>query len=117
MMYKLEKGKLVTPPVVWKGMVGYNNNLERLTADGWKPLIKKGEGEIIEYFERADYIEELHSNPPYNYREERAKAYPSLGDMIDAICKAYEGDDTELQSLMQQRNTIKAKIKKTQNAD
>lgn len=112
MMYKLEKGKLVTPPVVWKGMVGYNNNLEKLTADGWKPLIVTGEGDIIEYIEHGDYIEEKHSTPPYNYREERAKAYPSLGDMIDAFCKAYAGDDEELKSLMAQRDIIKANIKK-----
>lgn len=114
MMYKIEYGKLITPPVVWKGMIGYNNNLERLLADGWKPLIKTGEGEEISYIEHADYIEEKHSDPEYDYRIARQNAYPTLGDMIDAFCKAYAGDDTELKTLMAKRDAIKATIKKTE---
>lgn len=114
MMYKLVDGKLVTPPAVWKGVIGYNNNLEKLLTDGWKPLIVKGEGEQIKYVERKDHIEEIHSVPAYDYRQARAAAYPSVGDMIDAICKAYDGDDTELKNLMAQRNIVKAQIKKTE---
>lgn len=117
MMYKLENGKLVEAPAVWKGIVGYNKDLERLVADGWKPLIVKGEGPVIEYFERKDHIEEVHSEPPYDYKELRRQAYPSVGDMIDAFCKAYEGDDTELQTLMAQRNIVKQTIKKEKDAD
>lgn len=116
-MYKLENGKLVSAPVVWKGVVGYNKDLERLTRDGWKPLIVTGKGEIVEYIEHADHIEERHSVPPYDYRELRRQAYPELGDMIDAICKAYDGEPEELQMLMAQRNTVKATIKKDPNAD
>ena len=116
-MYKLEKGKLVEAPVVYKGIVGYNKNLERLVADGWKPLIVTGYGSVVEYFERADHIEEKHSEPPYDYKELRRQAYPSLGDMIDAICKAYDGDSDELLTLMAQRNAIKATIKKNPDAD
>jgi len=112
MMYKIDHGKLITPPTVWKGIIGYNNDLERLLADGWKPLITTGEGDEIEYIEHADHIEERHSIPPYDYRQAREAAYPSLGDMIDAICKAYDGDDTELKNLMAQRNIVKANIKK-----
>lgn len=114
MMYKLVDGKLVTPPAVWKGVIGYNNNLEKLWADGWKPLIVKGEGEQVKYVERKDHIEEIHSVPAYDYRQARAAAYPSVGDMIDAICKAYDGDDTELKNLIAQRNVVKAQIKKTE---
>ena len=117
MMYKLENGKLVEAPVVWKGIVGYNKDLDRLVADGWKPLIVTGEGEIIKYIEHGDHIEEHHSTPPYDYRALRREAYPELGDMIDAICKAYDGDADELLALMAQRNAIKASIKKVPDAD
>ena len=117
MMYKLENGKLVEAPAVWKGIVGYNRDLDRLVADGWKPKVVKGEGEIVEYIEHGDHIEERHSVPPYDYRSLRAKAYPPLGDVIDAICKAYEGDDTELQAILAQRNIVKATIKKEPDAD
>lgn len=117
MMYKLENGKLVEAPVVHKGIVGYNKNYERMVADGWKPLIVTGEGSIVEYFERNDHIEEKHSEPPYDYRELRRQAYPELGDMIDAICKAYDGEPEELQQLMAQRNVVKSTIKKTEDAD
>lgn len=114
MMYKIEYGKLITPPVVWKGMIGYNNNLERLLADGWKPKITTGKGDEISYIEHDDYIEERHSEPEYDYRQAREMAYPSVGDMIDAFCKAYAGDDTELKNLMAQRDIVKSTIKKTE---
>ena len=117
MMYKLENGKLVEAPAVWKGIVGYNNDLNRLVADGWKPLVVTGEGSVIEYVEHKDHIEERHSEPPYDYRELRRQAYPELGDMIDAICKAYDGYPDELMALMAQRNVIKSTIKKEKNAD
>lgn len=117
MMYKLVDGKLVTPPTVWKGVAGYNNNLDRLMADGWKPLIVTGTGDEIVYIEHADHIEEKHSVPAFDYRVARAAAYPPLGDVIDAFCKAYEGDDTELQAILAQRNIVKATIKKVQDAD
>lgn len=117
MMYKLENGKLVEAPAVWKGIVGYNKDLDRLVKDGWKPLIVTGEGEIVEYIEHADHIEEKHSVPPYDYRALRRAAYPELGDMIDAICKAYDGDADELLALMAQRNVVKATIKKEPDAD
>lgn len=117
MMYKLIAGKLVEAPTVYKGIIGYNKNLERLVADGWKPKIVTGEGTVVKYFERKDHIEEEHSNPPYDYRALREAAYPSLGDMVDAICKAYDGDSEELVALMAKRNIIKATIKKVPDAD
>lgn len=117
MMYKLENGKLIEAPVVYKGIIGYNKDLERLVADGWKPLIVTGDGPNVELFERKDHIEERHSEPPYDYRALRRAAYPELGDMIDAFCKAYQGDDSELIALMAQRDIIKANIKKTKDAD
>lgn len=117
MMYKLIDGKLVEAPAVWKGIVGYNKNLERLVADGWKPLITTGDGEEVMYIEHADYIEEQHNKPKYDYRIARQNAYPTLGDMIDAFCKAYAGDDTELKALMAKRDIVKATIKKEKDAD
>ena len=117
MMNKHENGKLVEAPAVWKGIVGYNKDLDHLVKDGWKPLIVTGKGEIVEYIEHADHIEEHHSVPPDDYRALRRNAYPELGDMIDAICKAYAGDDTELNALMAQRNIVKATIKKEPDAD
>lgn len=116
-MYKIQNGKLIEPPVVWKGIIGYNKDLERLVADGWKPLITTGEGEIIQYVEHKDHIEERHSKPAYDYRELRRQAYPEIGDMIDAICKAYDGESDELLALMAQRNVVKATIKKVPDAD
>lgn len=117
MMYKLINGKLVEAPAVHKGIVGYNKNLERLVADGWKPRIITGDGPNIEYFERKDHIEEKHSTPPFDYRAAREKVFPPIGDMIDAFCKAYEGDDTELRALLAKRKIIKQTIKKTEDAD
>ena len=116
-MYKLEKGKLITPPSVWKGVVGYDKDLVRLTADGWLPLIVTGNGSVVEYIQHKDHIEEKHSEPPYDYKALRRAAYPDLGDMIDAICKAYDGDAEELLALMAQRKVVKDTIKKTQDAD
>lgn len=117
MMYKLDHGRLTEAPDVWKGIVGYNKDLNRLDADGWKPLIVTGEGSVVEYVEHKDHIEERHSEPPYDYRELRRQAYPELGDMIDAICKAYDGYPDELMALMAQRNVIKSTIKKEKDAD
>jgi hypothetical protein len=37
--------------------------------------------------------------------------------MIDAFCKAYEGDDAELRALLAHRNIIKATIKKIKDAN
>lgn len=52
-----------------------------------------------------------------NYKELRRAEYPQLGDMIDAICKAYDGDPDELLALMACRKAIKEKHKKTKDAD
>ena len=46
------------------------------------------------------------------YIEKRLAEYPSVGDMIDAFCKAKAGDETELNALMQKRQEIKQKYPK-----
>lgn len=111
-IFKLENGKLISPPKVWNGIVGYDKDLDRLVADGWKPLIETGEGSLVKYVEHKDHIEMCHYEPPYDYRAEREKAYPPLGDVIDALLKAYEGDDSELKVIITHRQIIKKNIKK-----
>lgn len=114
MMYKLEEGRLVTAPTVWKGIVGYNKDLERLIADGWKPLIETGSGELVEYIEHDDHIEKHSYDKPYDYRAEREKLYPAVGDVIDALIKAYKGDPAELEKIITEREIVKKNIKKPQ---
>lgn len=115
MMYKLVNGQLVTPPAVHKGIIGFNNDLGALVADGWKPLVEEGEGNLFEYKETKDCIVKHWFNPPYDYRAEREKLYPPVGDVIDAILKAYQGDTEELELIISARQLIKNKIKKPEN--
>lgn len=114
MMYKLEDGILVKAPTVWKGIVGYDKDLQRLVKDGWKPLIKTGEGDLVEYIEHEDHIEMRSYEPPFDYRAERAKQYPELGDVVDALIKAYKGDPAELETIITQRDIVKKNVKKPQ---
>ncbi len=46
------------------------------------------------------------------YTQKRLAEYPSVGDMIDAFCKAKAGDETELNALMLHRQEIKQKYPK-----
>ncbi|MBR4931550.1 MAG: hypothetical protein IKZ02_00835 [Alphaproteobacteria bacterium] len=46
------------------------------------------------------------------YSQKRLSEYPSVGDMIDAFCKAKAGDESELTDLMQRRQEIKNKYPK-----
>lgn len=48
--------------------------------------------------------------PELSYRQKREAEYPSLGDMVDAFCKAAQGDEGELSALMEQRAAVKLKI-------
>lgn len=114
MMYKLEDGRLIMAPTVWNGIVGYNKDLDRLVKDGWKPLIETGEGDLVEYIEHQDHIEKHSYMPAFDYRAERAKQYPELGDVIDALIKAYKGDPSELETIITLRDIVKKNIKKPQ---
>ena len=111
-MYKIKDGRLITPPRVWKGVIGYDKDLKRLVADGWKPLIEVGTGELVEFTEKKDHIEKKYYNAPYDYKKAREAAYPSIGDVIDALLKAYEGNDIELRTIITQRQIVKKNIKK-----
>lgn len=111
-LYKLVNGHLDEAPVIFRGIIGYNKNIEEMSKDGYKPVIESGEGEEFEYIERKDHIEKHFYTPKFDYRKARREAYPEIGDMIDAICKAYDGDADELMELMAQRNIVKDTIKK-----
>jgi hypothetical protein len=50
--------------------------------------------------------------PELSYRQKREAEYPSLGDMVDAFCKAAQGDEGELSALMEQRAAVKLKYPK-----
>lgn len=55
--------------------------------------------------------------PKNSYKELREKEYPSVGDMIDAFCKAKKGDDTELIALMAWRDEVKARYPKPESVE
>lgn len=116
-MYKLKDGKLISPPKVWKGVIGYDKSLDKLVSDGWKPLIEVGTGGLFKYEEKKDHIEKQYYDAPYDYKKAREEAYNAsgitVGNVIDALCKAYDGDDTELKTLITQRQIIKNNIKKS----
>ena len=42
-----------------------------------------------------------------NVRYQRSLAYPALGDVIDAMCKAEDGDRTELDAIIEARKQVK----------
>ena len=46
------------------------------------------------------------------YTQKRLAEYPSVGDMIDAFCKAETGDRSELETLIKKRQEIKNKYPK-----
>lgn len=112
MLYKLVNGTLQTPPTVWNGVVGYDKDERRQVKDGWKPLLETGDGAAFKYIEHTNHIEKQWYDPMDDYRAARRKVYPELGDVIDAILKAYQGDSTELDTIIKQREAVKKSIKK-----
>lgn len=116
-MYKLLNGVLYPAPAVLNGIVGFNKNEEAMRKDGWKELRVTGSGECIRYIEHAKYIEENHFEAPLDYKAAREKAYPSVGDCIDAIFKAFAGDPSEMEALATQRQLVKKNIRKPTNGN
>lgn len=53
-----------------------------------------------------------YSKDKRDYKLKRLSEYPKLGDMIDAFCKAEQGNNTELKTLMAKREEIKSKYPK-----
>lgn len=114
MLYKLINGTLQIPPTVWNGVIGYDKDETRQVRDGWKPLAESGEGSEFKYIEHPDYIEKHWYEPAEDYRALRRAAYPELGDVIDALLKAYQGDSSELEAVIKQRDAVKQSIPKRQ---
>lgn len=115
MLYKLVNGELSEAPEIFRGIINYNRDLLEMQKDGWKPLIETGNGESFEYIDHNDHIEKRYYTKPFDYRQARREAYPEIGDMIDAICKAYDGEPDELMELIAKRKLIKQTIKKPEN--
>ena len=46
------------------------------------------------------------------YKQKRANEYPPLGDVVDAMAKALEGDSTEFNEVQVKRKAIKIKYPK-----
>lgn len=87
-----------------------------------KRLPKEKEG-YSRFFENGNWIyrenpkeevieEETIAPVKLTYKEKRMMEYPSVEDMIDAMVKADQGDRTELDKLIAERNAIKAKYPK-----
>jgi hypothetical protein len=65
----------------------------------------------------AKMLEELglspdSSTPPNYYREQRRPEYPSIGDQLDALHKARNGDTSELEAIDSVISDIKVKYPK-----
>ena len=79
-------------------------------------------GETLTYFERQLKIQqeqqslrEQQRNRLYEYHEIRKRKYPTLGDQLDALYWARQGDDTHLQRIDQQIGNIKSTFPKDMN--
>ena len=80
----------------------------------YKQMATKGnkEGKILSVDENDELILVEQEIPKNSYKELREAEYPSVGDMIDAFCKAKKGDESELIILMEKRESIKEKYPK-----
>jgi hypothetical protein len=52
------------------------------------------------------------SVPPKHYREQRRPEYPSIGDQLDALYKARNGDTSDLEAIDSVISDIKSKYPK-----
>lgn len=76
-------------------------------------------GETLTYFEKLikekqerERIEEEERNRLYDYSEVRKRKYPELGDQLDALYWARQGDNTSLQQIDQEIENIKIQYPK-----
>jgi len=61
----------------------------------------------------SDYIEVTReTDPTVDYQAARAYHYPQIGDQLDALHWAREGDDTTLKAVDENIKTVKSKIPK-----
>ena len=130
----IEDGKVVQIglPQNWKNITRLDLADEKtLQKLGWLPITKttvepQDGFKILEEIEisktsvnitqklvemTAEELAVCQANKP-TYKELRAKEYPELGVVIDAICKAMDGDNSEYQEIQAGRLAIKAKYPK-----
>lgn len=74
-------------------------------------------GKILAVNENDELVLVEQEIPKSSYKELREEEYPSVGDMIDAFCKAKKGDDTELIALMAWRDEVKARYPKPESVE
>lgn len=98
-------------------ILNYNLNLELLRQDGFKEVIENSypndnKKYIIKYRAENNKIIQFFEEIIPSYETQRKSEYPELGDMIDAFCKAENGEKEELNRLLAKRNEIKNKYPK-----
>lgn len=75
--------------------------------------IKDDDKELQDYKNKINkYSPSEEMKRKLSYKELRKYEYPEIGEVIDALCKANEGDDKELKEIMNKRKEIKAKYPK-----
>lgn len=130
----IEDGKVVQIglPQNWKNITRLDLADEKtLQKLGWLPITKttvepQDGFKILEEIEisktsvnitqklvemTAEELTVYQANKP-TYKELRAREYPDFGTMIDAMCKALDGDDAEYKQIQAHRLAIKAKYPK-----
>ena len=76
----------------------------------WSDSIEKSKPTDIQLNALSSQADTLKANLIIS--DKRKKEYPSIGDMIDAICKKEAGDSTEFDSLEAKRQATKTKYPK-----
>lgn len=78
------------------------------------PAVEKaliaGDGNWV--FKTIPIPEPIPEPAPLTYKQKRQGEYPSIGDMIDAMAKALEGEASEFTALQVTRTAVKAKYPK-----
>jgi hypothetical protein len=107
----------IEPAPIVKGAI-YNYNClpeEDLNRDGYFRLEESNHtpDDAIEYFQDGNVIRtRVIKNAKYDYRAKRSAEYPPISDVVDAMLKAMEGDEEELQTRIRNRRAVKLKYPK-----
>lgn len=112
-----ENGGIETPPINKDNILNYYLDKKALKKDGYLELIPQeppddGKKYRAAYEEIDGKIYQVFIEEVEPYAELRAKEYPDIGDMVDAICKALAGNPTEFEELNALRLSIKQKYPK-----
>tara|TARA_R110000751_G_scaffold33756_1_gene83911 strand:+ start:466 stop:807 length:342 start_codon:yes stop_codon:yes gene_type:complete len=94
----------------------FNRDTVKVTADydGNLTIVEWNESKSQPTKEQLDALDSEATKLENNDKAivNRLKEYPSVGDMIDAICKKEAGDSTEFDSLETKRQATKSKYLK-----